>query len=460
MQSKEERSSKRLSFNLSKDNNISDVISESNEIKPMRDLFYLLEEELNKEHRHWWDLTALEKYIEVKYVPRGLRILKHCSFKDDPALLQKWYEALNECSFNLIKILIEHRRQLYSQSSTNIEKIQTDLRVYQQNPDYNKILKEINERTDRFQENIVQNKNKKLQRDHEDYINNCVYTFNRKDNTLRNGSIHHNHLEARGVHSNRNNNNYYRQPQSFQNRSNLDHSTHYNTSNNRTPIFNPEQRIHKEGQYRQNWSSSNNRVQHNYPSSKGTHQSHFYQSQNHHQLPNREQTFNTNREPKFRHHNTKDSHNMSYQLAQTYQHKDAHVTSYQGNTWNYNSHHRPQGDYNKRLDRTDYSDTSHHYRQRTTNTPNTEFWNNHDNPQTPTTHIEQYEHNNRFSPLLMMGDGESPSTSHNPPPPFLGISPNTRMENLQARPAKRPHTTENEAGGAEALPPRKRNYPD
>ncbi|XP_053575252.1 histidine-rich glycoprotein-like [Bombina bombina] len=78
-----------------------------------------------------------------------------------------------------MKILIEHRRLLSDKCSENIEKIQADLTKYLENPDYERLLKRMYERTDKFQEDLVLSKNKKLERDNNDYLKNQVYTYNR-----------------------------------------------------------------------------------------------------------------------------------------------------------------------------------------------------------------------------------------------------------------------------------------
>ncbi|XP_053560394.1 non-lysosomal glucosylceramidase [Bombina bombina] len=132
------------------------------------------EEEILKEHRHWWDLTTLERYLDLKQIPRGLRILKHCSFKENTELMTKWYNILNDCSFEIIKLLIEHRRDLSNQCGDKIEEIQKELSKHLENPDYERLLKKMYERTDKYQEELVGSKKKKLERDNNDYIKDQV----------------------------------------------------------------------------------------------------------------------------------------------------------------------------------------------------------------------------------------------------------------------------------------------
>ncbi|XP_053567542.1 GATA zinc finger domain-containing protein 14-like [Bombina bombina] len=209
-----------------------------------------------------------------------------CTFMgalEDKDLLDSWYKALDDCSFSLIKILIEHRQKLTDECSQNIEKIQKDLLSHVNNPEYKKILKEITDRTDKYQDDIVQSKSKKLQRDQIDYNNNQVYTFNRVEKeklTLSNNPNEENKGQRNSYTSHKTegenwttvqNKNYTRE----QNRTYR--NTHNNYNANYRPHYNENYRFNSPNP-RNNYGprthySNTNRHSQQYP--QGTYQSQF-----------------------------------------------------------------------------------------------------------------------------------------------------------------------------------------
>ncbi|XP_053575567.1 TBC1 domain family member 5 homolog A-like [Bombina bombina] len=145
-------------------------------------LFARLEEAINTECRHWLDSEMLQKYLDKKQIPRGLRLFKSCSFKDNPEILNKWEEAMNECSHTFMKILISHRKTLVEQMTKEIETIQTSLDKFKNSSLYDELNDMVLQKTDRYQKDLIGIKNRKLIRDDEDYSKGEVYSFNKKKN--------------------------------------------------------------------------------------------------------------------------------------------------------------------------------------------------------------------------------------------------------------------------------------
>ncbi|XP_053571719.1 GATA zinc finger domain-containing protein 14-like [Bombina bombina] len=131
----------------------------------------------------------LQKYIDKKQVPRGLRLFKSCSVKDNSDLLNKWEEALSDCSHILMKILISHRKTLIEQTTKEIENIQMSLEKFKNSQLYDELNDMVLKKTDSYQKDLINVKNRKIIRDEEDYLKGEVYSFNKKKINQCSGQI-------------------------------------------------------------------------------------------------------------------------------------------------------------------------------------------------------------------------------------------------------------------------------
>lgn len=78
-----------------------------------KDKFFRFEKMKKQELGKWWDGVTLEKYIENKRIPRGLRILIFPNYEDlDSDLLEEWEEGLFDSSYRMMRILVtnSHRK--------------------------------------------------------------------------------------------------------------------------------------------------------------------------------------------------------------------------------------------------------------------------------------------------------------------------------------------------------------
>ncbi|XP_053561237.1 component of gems protein 1-like [Bombina bombina] len=419
--------------------------SDPNTVTPMKDLFHTLEDEILKEHRHWWDLTTLEKYLEIKQIPRGLRVLKHCSFKEDTELLEKWYKILDDCAFDLIKILIEHRRLLSDKCSENIDKIQADLIKYLENPDYERLLKRMYERTDKFQEDLVLSKNKKLERDNNDYLKNQVYTYNRPTQAI--------------VEEN---------PETLENASgDREIQPSHDNDTKQVTNFSKHRPIHRSN-FRQ---SRQQEYTNSYPSNR------FHQQPYHHQ-----QYYQTRQEPWNRQsyynrheHNRYDSWNRQPR-PDNFNQYDQH---YRRDNFNQFDQHHRRDSYNRNYETPRFY--GYNQRERDSNNPrgqeqrsyrpdfrtNSPFRNKTRDQEHQKTPFNNFQHNNRFSPLASTSDDNVFPERHARnnsnmagTSPFLGNAPKSGKNppDEQNYNKKRSFHTDQEGQEVEALPPRKKNY--
>ncbi|KAJ1155887.1 hypothetical protein NDU88_008612 [Pleurodeles waltl] len=143
--------------------------------------FIKLERLRKQELARWWDITTLKRYLELKQVPTGLRVIIFPSFEDlDPDLLGEWEHLISSTSFSMINILIEHadrKRNKLLQDITSLEEEIKNLNLPEATDKNYAIMREI---LTGYQLYIKDKKMRKLVRDDNDYTNGRIYTFARK----------------------------------------------------------------------------------------------------------------------------------------------------------------------------------------------------------------------------------------------------------------------------------------
>ncbi|KAJ1203140.1 hypothetical protein NDU88_006934 [Pleurodeles waltl] len=147
----------------------------------LRQKFIKLERLRKQELARWWDITTLKRYLELKQVPRGLRVIIFPSFEDlDPDLLGEWEHLISSTSFSMINILIKHadrKRIKLLQDISSLEEEIKNLNLTEATDKNYTIMREI---LTGYQLYIKDKKMRKLIRDDYDYKNGRIYTFARR----------------------------------------------------------------------------------------------------------------------------------------------------------------------------------------------------------------------------------------------------------------------------------------
>ncbi|OCT97616.1 hypothetical protein XELAEV_18009846mg [Xenopus laevis] len=152
----------------------------------MMDLFKKFQKLSLKELKVWWEISTLENYIEVERVPRGLRLKKFPAFDlQDTDVMQEWYLALSECSFNLMGILIRKYKKEQNRLNIEIEEIKGQLNAYQSMPEYKEREIRMKEELETMEKKIMDNKQQKFLRDKVDYENERIYSWGMELNKER-----------------------------------------------------------------------------------------------------------------------------------------------------------------------------------------------------------------------------------------------------------------------------------
>lgn len=91
--------------------------------------FKKLEGLLHTANTQWWDEFFLKKYLEEKISPRGLRILKTCSFLDSTHN-KEWENIAEFCTAKWLSILISQRHLKYDEMVHQIQILSLDIASY------------------------------------------------------------------------------------------------------------------------------------------------------------------------------------------------------------------------------------------------------------------------------------------------------------------------------------------
>ena len=145
-----------------------------------------LEKMYEKELRKWWEATSLQKYLDVKRIPRGLRIFTIPSYENpNPDMLRDWAQHSAVSSEGMLKILIHYawldREELLKQ----IEILEQELKSSGVEKQLDEFKQQMTQRLDKIEEVIKRRKVSKFQRDREDYASGRILTFAKKFDSAR-----------------------------------------------------------------------------------------------------------------------------------------------------------------------------------------------------------------------------------------------------------------------------------
>ncbi|KAJ1216613.1 hypothetical protein NDU88_004214 [Pleurodeles waltl] len=140
-----------------------------------------LERLKKQELARWWDATTLKRYIELKQVPRGLRVIIFPSFDDlDPDLLGEWEHLISSTSFGMMSILIKHAERKREKLLLEISSLEDQIKSLDLPEATTKNYSILRDTLNDYQLYIKDKKLKKIIRDENDYANGRIYTFARR----------------------------------------------------------------------------------------------------------------------------------------------------------------------------------------------------------------------------------------------------------------------------------------
>ncbi|KAJ1082733.1 hypothetical protein NDU88_002898 [Pleurodeles waltl] len=153
----------------------------TNRKEGLRQKFIKLERLTKQELARWWDATTLKRYIELKQVPRGLRVIIFPSFDDlDPDLLGEWEHLISSTSFGMMNILIKHAERKREKLLLEISSLEDQIKSLDLPEATAKNYSILRDTLNDYQLYIKDKKLKKIIRDENDYANGRIYTFARR----------------------------------------------------------------------------------------------------------------------------------------------------------------------------------------------------------------------------------------------------------------------------------------
>lgn len=142
------------------------------------------------EQNKWWDLTTLQKYIDVGRIPRGLRIFITPTFNDpDPELVTEWAENSHGCSIVMLTLLVKYARKECDRQSGIIEDITKQLKNLCGQEEFTSDMEKLESKLDKIESEIKAKKQRKFQRALVDYERSQILTFAHRYDQLRSKSV-------------------------------------------------------------------------------------------------------------------------------------------------------------------------------------------------------------------------------------------------------------------------------
>ncbi|XP_029471450.1 serine/threonine-protein phosphatase 6 regulatory subunit 2 isoform X2 [Rhinatrema bivittatum] len=126
--------------------------------------------------------ATMIEYCRAKRIPRGLRIYKEPHlFRDDEAFIDRWNAILNNCSRNLMLLIIETAKKSAAVLRNEVDKKITALEKKTIAAVFEVQLEDFNKQMELFKNKVRKIKVRKFHRDELDYSSNCVYPWMSKN---------------------------------------------------------------------------------------------------------------------------------------------------------------------------------------------------------------------------------------------------------------------------------------
>lgn len=118
-----------------------------------------------KEIRLFLHATALTDYVRASKIPRGLRIQKAPGiFQEDEEFKIKWASILNQCSRDLMLLIIDRSKQEVTKIKEEISKVQSVFQSQYDQEGFDKKIQEIEASLKEFERKTKDIKVKKYHR--------------------------------------------------------------------------------------------------------------------------------------------------------------------------------------------------------------------------------------------------------------------------------------------------------
>lgn len=147
----------------------------------MISLFHRLKDLLEREMLQWWDILLLQKYLEFKRIPRGLRITKICTFLDLD-LREKWIQSLREYNQKWLHFIITQRERNLSAIRAELHTLQEELSTFSDVSSFESWDHKVNRQITDYETNLISKKSGKFEQDRLDYLNDREFNWKRPNN--------------------------------------------------------------------------------------------------------------------------------------------------------------------------------------------------------------------------------------------------------------------------------------
>ncbi|XP_041430626.1 uncharacterized protein LOC121397635 [Xenopus laevis] len=130
-----------------------------------------------KEIKAWWQKETLLQYSTEGIVPRGLRITKKWPTfsRDDAEFMQEWKKILQDCSMNLIELIVKQKEKELSNINAEINEIQKDLSHFKTSEFFDGLNDQLQKYIQTFERREIVQRQNKFERDQMDYKTGHIY---------------------------------------------------------------------------------------------------------------------------------------------------------------------------------------------------------------------------------------------------------------------------------------------
>lgn len=137
--------------------------------------FKQLERVIETTNQQWWDKFFLSKYIDTEISPRGLRVMKECTFLDNDNK-REWADISAFCTSKWMTILISYRMSRFNKLKQDVHSLIQDIISHNTTIPLS-WLDTLKKNTKTDEDSLLRMKLGKFRRELEDYNNDSVFTW-------------------------------------------------------------------------------------------------------------------------------------------------------------------------------------------------------------------------------------------------------------------------------------------
>ncbi|OCT80155.1 hypothetical protein XELAEV_18026969mg [Xenopus laevis] len=145
-------------------------------------------------------IVSLEKYIQLKMTPRGLRIKKFpTSLSENSMFMSHWNQTLTDCSLKLMDLIVEEKDLMYKMLKVDIKSIREDISTFKYWSEIDWFNSILQNKINKLKGEIMEKKTQTFSSDKKDYEIGSITSLGSLNSTVPNRLVLKNKIKLLNI---------------------------------------------------------------------------------------------------------------------------------------------------------------------------------------------------------------------------------------------------------------------